>query len=149
MKQITALTEYRGTDMETGEDLHLREGDTREVSDDKARQLQRDFPDWFQFEGDGSEIGEDRKVELGKENREPLNEIAESLGVPNPAGLPNKPAVIDQILLAENRWDELAELTEAELGEVVSDAGIDPDKFEDVEGLLAEIISIEMAPADE
>lgn len=51
MKEITAKREYRGTDPETGEDFHLAEGESRKVSDEKAEQLKRDFPDDFTLSG--------------------------------------------------------------------------------------------------
>ncbi len=47
--KITAKSDYRGSDPATGEEFFLAEGDTREVSVEKADQLKRDFPDGFTF----------------------------------------------------------------------------------------------------
>ncbi len=49
MKTITAKRPYQGSDPATGEEFRIVEGESREVSDEKAEQLERDFPDWFDF----------------------------------------------------------------------------------------------------
>lgn len=49
MKWIQAKTDYQGSDPETDEEFTLAAGQIREVSDEKAEQLERDFPDDFEF----------------------------------------------------------------------------------------------------
>lgn len=47
---VTAKNFYAGADPATGEEFQLEAGDSRVVSKEKAEQLQRDFPDDFDFE---------------------------------------------------------------------------------------------------
>jgi outer membrane biosynthesis protein TonB len=44
--------EYGSVDMVTGLEFTLPDGWAIEVSDEKATQMERDFPDWFEFDGD-------------------------------------------------------------------------------------------------
>ena len=50
---ITALTPYQGSDPATGEEFKLDVGEARIVSDAKADQLKRDYPDDFEFDDAG------------------------------------------------------------------------------------------------
>lgn len=128
MKWIKARKHYRGFDPEEKQEFFLPEGAVREVSDEKAEQLQTDFPDDFEFsdtelEGDvevpgnppppGDPAGEpdedpdpeptleEREGELLQLKRDELDEMAAGLGVEDPEGLDNKPAVVAAILEAE------------------------------------------------
>lgn len=49
--RITARQFYAGVDPATGDDFQLQAGESREVSTEKAEQLQRDLPSRFDFEG--------------------------------------------------------------------------------------------------
>lgn len=49
MPKITAKQFYAGADVATGEEFSLEEGESRDVSAEKAEQLKRDFPDRFDF----------------------------------------------------------------------------------------------------
>lgn len=45
--KVTAKVEYHGHD--GAKSVDLEPGQSLEVSDEKAAQLRRDFPDWFDF----------------------------------------------------------------------------------------------------
>lgn len=120
MKWITAKKEYRGSDPETGEDFHLLEGESREVSDAKAEQLERDFPDDFK---------------IGTKKPKGVKEPAE--GNPPPPGGSGD----DEVPTHEQRIEQLNDLKRGELNEIAEDLNIaDPAKFENI-GVIAQVIA--------
>jgi hypothetical protein len=107
--------EYHGSDVD-GSGIDLVKGQSAVVSNEKAAQLERDFPDLFEVvrevEGDEPEGTlpppplepevepgpVDPRVELLKLTRAKLDKAAKDAGVEEPDKLPNKGAVADAII---------------------------------------------------
>jgi hypothetical protein len=87
--------------------IDLVPGQSAEVSDEKAVQLEEDFPGWFEFDvddeddlGGGSEfdVATATASELAGLSRAKLDEIAAAVGVQKPEALANKGQVVEAIL---------------------------------------------------
>lgn len=174
MKWITAKEDYQGSDPATGEEFRLLEGQAREVSDEKSEQLERDFPDSFDFsdkkpknavaiEGNPPPPGdapnsegetetpsaEDRATELGKLKRDELDEIAGTLNIADPSAFKNKDEVVAAIVQVEARRTALADLDRDQLNELAAEWSIEDPADIEPDALLDQIILAETAKLHE
>lgn len=97
---------YQGWDGDR--QINVAVGEETDVSAEKAAQLAKDFPGFFEI--DGKVTGKraapaanqgDLRDELMKHKRDELNAAAAKLGVDAPETLPNKAAVADAIIAAK------------------------------------------------
>lgn len=76
---------YGSTDPETGQSIRVEPGDVVEVSDEKGKQMLRDFPGWFEkgrraSSKKGSEPAGDQAPAPAEEDEEPEHPRAATRG---------------------------------------------------------------------